>query len=104
MKIIWTDFAIQNLKLIFNYYSENANKKIAHKIRIQILASTSQLKNHSESGQKEFYLEKLKENHRYIISGNYKIIYKIIAEGVLITDVFDVRQNPDSMNDEKRVK
>lgn len=104
MKIIWTDFAIQNLKLIFNYYSEIASKNVAHKIRTQILASTSQLKNHSESGQKEFYLEKLNENHRYIISGNYKIIYKIIAEGVLITDVFDVRQNPDSMNDEERIK
>lgn len=31
MKIIWTDFAIQNLKDIFDYYSKNANKKVAHK-------------------------------------------------------------------------
>jgi len=28
MKIIWTDFAIQNLKDIFDYYSKNANKKL----------------------------------------------------------------------------
>lgn len=103
MKVIWTDFAILNLKQIFKYYCENANKKIAHQIRVQILSSTSQLKNHSESGQLEFYLEKLKENHRYIISGNYKIIYKIVEKTILITDVFDVRQNPDSMNDENRL-
>jgi toxin ParE1/3/4 len=39
MKIIWTDFAIENLKIIFEYYAKNANKKVAHKIRKQILHS-----------------------------------------------------------------
>ncbi|NBC58667.1 MAG: type II toxin-antitoxin system RelE/ParE family toxin [Bacteroidetes bacterium] len=43
MKIIWTDFAIDSLKEIFDYYSENATKNVAHKIKKQILASTKQL-------------------------------------------------------------
>lgn len=34
MKIIWTDFAIENLKEVFKYYSEEASKKVAHKIKI----------------------------------------------------------------------
>jgi len=50
MKIIWTDFAIQNLKDIFDYYCENANKKTAHKIRKQILASTKYLIQNPQSG------------------------------------------------------
>lgn len=33
MEIIWTDFAIENLKEIFDYYSKNATKKVAHKIK-----------------------------------------------------------------------
>jgi toxin ParE1/3/4 len=32
MKIIWTDFAIENLKSIFEYYAIKANRKVAHKI------------------------------------------------------------------------
>jgi plasmid stabilization system protein ParE len=71
MKIIWTDFAIESLKGIFDYYSVNANLKIAHKIRRQILSSTNQLKSNPESGQIEFYLESLKLNHWYVIMGNY---------------------------------
>jgi len=37
---------------------------------------------------------KLGEEHRYLVEGNYKIIYKRVKEGVLITDVFDARQDP----------
>jgi len=33
MKIIWTDFAIDNLKEIFDYQSENATKKVTDKIK-----------------------------------------------------------------------
>lgn len=102
MKIIWTDFAIENLKSIFEYYAIKANKKVAHKIRKQILDSTKKLIQNPESGQLESYLEKLNQQHRYILVSNYKIIYKIDNNHILINDVFDVRQNPIKMIDEKR--
>lgn len=51
MKIVWTDFAIKNLKSIFDYYVTKANRKVAHKIRKQILDSTKQLIKNPESGQ-----------------------------------------------------
>ena len=102
MKIIWTDFAIENLKDIFDYYSIKASKKVAHKIRKQIFESTKQLIKNPESGQIEFNLERLKQNHRYLLIGNYKIIYKISEDQIIIADVFDTRQNPIKMNDESR--
>jgi len=46
------------------------------------------------SGQIEGNLQKLGEDHRYLVEGNYKIIYKKVKEGILITDVFDTRQDP----------
>lgn len=94
MKIIWTDFAIQNLKDIFDYYSENANKKVAHKIRKQILASTKYLIQNPQSGQIELSLEKLNQKYRYLVVENYKVIYKIIENEIRIADVFDTCQNP----------
>ncbi|MBE0424111.1 MAG: type II toxin-antitoxin system RelE/ParE family toxin [Lutibacter sp.] len=102
MKIVWTDFAIENLKDIFDYYAIKANKKVAHKIRKQILKSTNQIKDNPESGQIEFNLDRLKQNHRYLVSGNYKVIYKVFENQIIINDVFDTRQNPIKINDEKR--
>lgn len=102
MKIFWTDFAIENLKAIFDYYAIKANKKLAHKIRKQILKSTNQIKENPESGQIEFNLKRLKQNHRYLVRGNYKVIYKVFENQIIINDVFDTRQNPVKMNDENR--
>jgi hypothetical protein len=44
----------------------------------------------------------LGEGHRYLIESNYKIIYKEVPEGILITDVFDTRQDPAKINNPKR--
>lgn len=77
MNIIWTDFAIENLKNIFKYYTEKANKRVAHKIQKQILNSSKLLKSNPESGQIEFNLERLNQNHRYLVIGNFKLIYKV---------------------------
>ncbi len=102
MKIIWTDFAIENLKDIFDFYAVTANKKVAKKIKKDIFKAVKLLVRYPELGQIELYLEKLNEGYRYILSGNYKVIYKIQDENIIISDVFDVRQNPTKMNDESR--
>lgn len=54
------------------------------------------------AGQIESTLEQIGEGHRYIIEGNYKIIYKKVREGILITDVFDTRQDPKKISDPRR--
>jgi len=102
MKIYWSDFAIEMLLEIYTYYKENASPLIARKIKNEIFAATNQLKKHPASGQIEFNLDKLKEGHRYLVKDNYKIIYKEVPEGLLITDIFDTRQDPIKLNDENR--
>ncbi len=104
MEIIWTDFAIENLKDIFDFYSTTASKKIANKIKNDIFKSVKLLVRYPKLGQIELYLEKLNKEYRYILSGNYKIIYKVQDKNIIISDVFDVRQNPIKMNDESRKK
>ena len=104
MQVIWTDFATENLKGIFDYYLNKASYKTAHKIKEQILNSTKQLLNNPESGQLEFNLRKLEQNHRYLVVGNHKINCKVYVNQIIINDVFDTRQNPDSMNDKNRIK
>ena len=102
MKIIWTDFASEMLSEIYQYYKVKASLAIAKKIKNEIFTATQQLKKYPVSGPIELNLEKINEGHRYLVKGNYKIIYKEVSEGVLITDVFDARQDPIKINKEDR--
>jgi len=102
MSVIWSDFASDNLKDVFFYYKEVAGENIAHKLREKIFATTKQLEDQPFSGQIELTLEHLKEGHRYLVVGNYKIVYKVVKEDILITDLFDTRQEPVKINDLKR--
>lgn len=98
MQIIWTGFAIECLKEISQYYKEVAGAKISRKIRSHIFHATRHLSKHPESGQEEPFLMKQDHVYRYIVADRYKIIYTIVSDKILITDVFDTRQNPIMMN------
>jgi plasmid stabilization system protein ParE len=98
MKVFWTKFALDSLSEIYRYYKENVSVTIANNIREGILTSTNQLEKHSLSGALEELLLGLNEDHRCLIRGNYKVIYKIRNQKVYITDVFDTRQNPEKIS------
>lgn len=98
MKVIWTKYAYGSLSDIYKYYKQNVNIPVANKIRDQLLYSTKQLEKYPLSGPIEKLLMKLNQEHRFIIRGNYKIIYKILNSTIYITDVFDTRQDPKELN------
>lgn len=94
MNILWSNLAEDSLVAIYTYYREVAGVHIARMIKNEILAASKQLIKHPQSGQVEDLLKQLDEGHRYLVVRNHKIIYKQINEGILITDVFDTRQDP----------
>jgi len=98
VNVIWSEFASLQLFNIHQYYKTVASYRVANKIKSKIFEASHQLNFHPLSGQLEPHLEHLNEGHRYLVSGNYKIIYKPIKEGILITDIFDARQDPQKMN------
>lgn len=102
MDIIWSGFASKALEEIFCYYKEVAGEKIAEKLKTGIFTTTRQLSKLPYSGQIEETLAQLNEAHRYLIFGSYKIVYKKVREGILITDVFDTRQDPKKINKPRR--
>ena len=93
MDIIWTNPTKKDLRKIFNYFKKKVSLNLAQKIINSILANTSILKTQN-IGIKEQLLAQLEQEHRFIIDGNYKIIYIIQNNSVYITHVFDTRQNP----------
>jgi plasmid stabilization system protein ParE len=102
MRVIWSNFAEDSLINIYKYYREVAGLTIASRIKSEIFAATKLLIKHPNSGQVEELLKQLEEGHRYLVIGHHKIIYKHVEEGILITDVFDTRQNPIKINNPER--
>lgn len=102
MKIIWSNFASESLKEIYLYHKEVASEPIAKRLKTSIFNTTRQLIKHPLSGQIEETLAMLEQGHRYLVKGNYKIIYRKINEGILITDIFDTRQDPIKINNPNR--
>jgi plasmid stabilization system protein ParE len=94
LRIIWSDFANKQLENIFNYYLIEAGRGVAIKIATRITEKVSILSETPLIGAKEeLLLTKLKE-YRYLVERNYKIIYRITKEDIVIVSIFDCRQNP----------
>ena len=98
-EIFWTDIAKLSVKIIFNYYKENVDIIIAERIKFQIFEKVKILKTHPLIGAKEDLLSNLKNKYKYIVSGNYKIIYFTADKRIIISLVFDTRQNPQKLQD-----
>ncbi len=95
VKICWTPFSVKCLDDIKTYLSEaSQSETVANKYIFKLIERIEQLETAPKSGQEETLLKHLKQNSRYLVEGNYKIIYLYKEDTVIITDVFHVKQNP----------
>ena len=97
LRVFWTDTARFQLEDIFNYYKEKASLEVARKLIKQIIDRTIELEKNPNSGPKEPLLSDRKFEYRYLVEGNYKIIYWKEDNYAKIATVFDCRQNPEKM-------
>lgn len=97
MKVFYTEQALESLQDCLDFLSaEHPSGKI-NEIRDRIILKVEKLKNNAFVGQREEYLLHLGLDHRRVIEGNYKIIYRVINDIIYITDIFDSRQDPAKM-------
>ena len=94
MKIVFTDTAKKNLKSIYLYYKKEASVKVANSIKNEILHDIEKLKKLPHIGSEEIYLAHLEKNYKKLVTGNYKVIYRIIDTTIIIDTLFDTRQEP----------
>jgi len=97
--VLWSDSAMDELQEIYDYYKLKANDQIADKISNAIIDRTILLEANPRMGQREeIFKDKYKEI-RYLVEGNYKIVYLIADDFVIIATVFDCRQNPKKLKE-----
>jgi len=94
MTINWTHTAVKDLKKIYRFNQKIASKEVAQKIQKSIFSKTNTLHHGASLDQQEELLKQCPEGYRYLIDGNYKIIYFTQEHTAWITYVFDTRQNP----------
>jgi plasmid stabilization system protein ParE len=95
MKIIWSPRAIRDLERAYNFYVEK-NERAAEDIFNSILNEIKILSVAPHIAQKEPLLSREPETYRslVVVSGRFKIIYYIESDNIIITHVWDCRQNP----------
>lgn len=96
LTIFWTEFSQKSLEKIYKYYHKKAGIKIAKELINGIYAETLKLSQQPQIGQVEELLKNRKEEFRYVVFKNYKVIYWVNQKEnrIEINDVFDTRQNP----------
>jgi plasmid stabilization system protein ParE len=102
MNIVWTIPASDDLENIFKFYKNNASREKAQEILNLIFDATDifTLENLAtkEIGQIELDLQNRNRGYRYIVESHFKIIYFIDKKNIVITHVFDTRQDPKKKN------
>ena len=97
MKLVYTEQALFSLEESLELIASDISYEKLNEIRDKILDDADILILQPLSGQKEHLLEHLGLEHRRLIEGHYKIIYRIVDEYIYITDIFDSRQDPAKM-------
>lgn len=84
VKVIWTEIAIEDIRLIHEYISKDS-KRYADRFIEKIINRVTQLENFPRSGRvvPEFDSELIRE----LIEGNYRIVYKITSDQVAVVRV-----------------
>ncbi|HMP99015.1 MAG TPA: type II toxin-antitoxin system RelE/ParE family toxin [Cyclobacteriaceae bacterium] len=84
VKVIWTEFAVEDLRSIHSYISKDS-KVYADRFIEKLISKVEQLEAYPNSGRvvPEFNLETIRE----LIEGNYRIVYTINADAIGIVRV-----------------
>ncbi|ELR68035.1 hypothetical protein C900_01209 [Fulvivirga imtechensis AK7] len=93
MTVELTDLAEESLREIHCRFSKNKAQEVIDKI-LDRAATLSTLANRGRIVEE---LRNLNQGHRFILEGDYKIIYLQEEETVYVTDIFNMNQHPENI-------
>ncbi|XCF06074.1 type II toxin-antitoxin system RelE/ParE family toxin [Tamlana crocina] len=103
LEVYWLELAETKLEDIYSYYSVKASKNVAKKLINGIVDATIGIEKQPEIGQVELSLKHRKQEFRYLVFKNYKIVYWVNYDfsRIEIANIFDTRQSPEKINETK---
>lgn len=99
MKVVISEQSIKRLENSLKFYLEELQipKSQVTKIKDRLMGRVRSLSKNPYKGQYEPYLSKLKQGHRRLIEGNFKIVYRVEDNIIYVVDFFDSRDDPKKM-------
>lgn len=99
MKVVITEQSLKRLENSLRFYLKELQipKTKVVKMKNRLIGKATNLSKNPLKGQYEPYLSKLKQGHRRLIEGNFKIIYRVEGDTIYIVDFFDSRDDPKKM-------
>lgn len=102
MKVVWTERAAQHLESIYEQYLLLTCSELqASSIYNEILNQSARLSDFPSLGVREILLEDSETKYRSLVvfHGNYKLIYFVEGDTVVISGVWNCRMNPKRLQD-----
>ena len=96
-RIQFTEQALQRVEEILSFLRRSMPEDAVLQVGKKLIDKIASLEQHPYKGQQEEYLQHLGLGHRRLIVEHYKIIYRVTATSIYITDIFDTRQDPHKM-------
>lgn len=96
VRVVWSTEALVDLEVIYDFLAEHS-QQAAQSVIEKILSRVKRIETFPESGGTQFVLKNKERGYRYLVEGNYKIIYRIENMQAYIATVFDTRYNPDKL-------
>ncbi|MDR0193920.1 MAG: type II toxin-antitoxin system RelE/ParE family toxin [Myroides sp.] len=97
MRIVWSEYALSRLKIIYDYYVNYVSIVKAEEVSNLIVLRVDDLLSFPYLGQIECCSKNREHNMRYILIYQYKILYEIVQEDIIILDIFHTKQSPQNM-------
>ncbi len=98
MKLVLTEYARRRLLLHFLFLAEAFSEDHAERVLTKVDEALQYLMGHPGAGQFEDQLIGFEPRHRRWVVDHYKIVYQLFEDHIVVTDIFDSRQ------DSKKVK
>lgn len=92
-KVVWTNLALSSLENIRNYI-EGRSPQGAITVATELNKIAKSLTNQPERHQRDPRFVKTSRNIRSVSKWNYKIVYEVTENQVIIVQIFDTRQDP----------
>lgn len=99
MKIVFSSKATDELFAIREYFKDVGRDKYGKTLTRKIVEKASSLKSFPNLGKVDETMNEYGFEHRFLIEGNYKILYRVQGDEIRIVKVFDTRQDPEKMTE-----
>lgn len=98
VQVVWSTEALDDLETIYDFLAAKS-RQAAQRIVENILFRIKQIETFPESGARQVTLKINDKEYRYLVEGNYKIIYSYDddSHAAYIKIIFDTRFNPDKL-------